>query len=76
MREGRLCPSESRLFGPLCIEAALTVGVITMAFAARATRSASTQPPSCAPVATVQTPSGTACGIVVNAIATGHPRDR
>ena len=66
----RLRRWRSRLFGSAFAVAALTVGVIAIASAGPATRSASAQTGTCAAGTTVKTTSGPVCGIA-STTATG-----
>jgi len=69
MREARLSGLRSRLFGSVFAVAAVAVGVIAVASAGPATRSASAQPPTCAPGTSVQTKSGPVCGITSTTVS-------
>jgi para-nitrobenzyl esterase len=63
MREVRLSGLRSRLLGSVFVVAALTVGIVAIASAGPAARSANAQPTTCAPGTTVTTRDGPVCGI-------------
>ncbi|MBV9319160.1 MAG: carboxylesterase family protein [Mycobacterium sp.] len=69
MSEARLRRWRSRLFGSVLAVAAVTVGVVAIASAGPAARSASAQPLTCVPGATVQTTSGPVCGITSTSVS-------
>lgn len=69
MRVTRLSGLRSRVFGSVFIVAALTVGVLAIASAGPATRSATAQTPTCAPGTDVQTTAGPVCGITSSSVS-------